>query len=80
MILPAKHIQVERSLAGIGADILRALDRPKTVSETWTIVKARRIEHSEPLTFDWFILSLSWLYAVSAIRLENENLYRQAGK
>lgn len=80
MILPAKHIPAERSIVGIGANILAALDRPKTVSETWASVKALRGEAATPITFDWFVLALSWLYGISAVRLDNDFLIREASK
>jgi hypothetical protein len=77
MILPSKHIPAPRSLAGIGADILRSLDTPKTVSEAWTRTKTLRADYSIPLTFDWFILALSWLYAISAIEYHDNVLTRR---
>jgi len=76
MILPAKHIPLERSLSGIGADILRALDTPQSVSETWLRVHTLHDPNGKPVTFDWFILSLSWLYAISAIELKDGMLIR----
>jgi hypothetical protein len=77
MILPAKHIPPERSLSGIGADILRALDTPRTVSETWTRMKMLRLESASPITFDWFVLAISWLYSISAVKLEDGMLSRK---
>lgn len=77
MILPAKHIPAERSLSGIGADILRALDTPRTVSEAWIRTKALRSEIASPITFDWFVLAISWLYAISAVELEDGMLSRR---
>ena len=75
MILPAKHLPPERSLVGIGADILQALSHPKTVSETWTSVRERRIQLGTPITFDWFVLAVSWLYATSGVELTDGLLH-----
>lgn len=77
MILPAKHIPAERSLSGIGADILCSLDTPLTVSEVWTRTKALRSESASPITFDWFVLAISWLYAISAVELKDGLISRR---
>ena len=71
MILPAKHLDPDRSLLGIGADVLAQLDEPRTVSELWERVRQARPTLSSPLSFDWFILTLSMLFAVSAVQLSN---------
>jgi hypothetical protein len=67
MILPAKHLPQDRSLAGIGVDILTQLDEGRTVSELWERVRSARTPSASPLSFDWFILALTMLYAISAI-------------
>ena len=77
MILPAKHLPPERSLVGIGAEILQVLSSAKTVSETWTVVRENRVETGYPITFDWFVLALSWLYAISVVELSDGLLQRR---
>ncbi len=67
MILPAKHLPQDRSLAGIGAEILGVLDDGRTISELWERVRAARPISSPPLSFDWFVLALDMLFAISAI-------------
>jgi len=67
MILPAKHLPQDRSLAGIGADILAQLDEDRTVSELWERVRSARAVTASPLSFDWFVLALTMLYAISAV-------------
>jgi hypothetical protein len=67
MILPGKHLRHDRAMLSIGADILAQLDQPRTVSELWEQVRRSRAMESSLLTFDWFILSLSFLYAISAV-------------
>lgn len=71
MILPGKHLRQDRALIGIGAEILAELDEDRTVSELWERIRLARAATgiASPLSFDWFILSLSFLYAVSAIEL-----------
>jgi hypothetical protein len=71
MILPAKHLRHDRALLEVGADILAEAAENRTVSELWERVRASRAARTEadPLSFDWFILSLSFLYAISALDL-----------
>lgn len=70
MILPGKHLRQDRSLLGLGAEILSQLDESRTVSELWERVRlARSTVTTTPISFDWFILSLCFLYTVSAVDL-----------
>ena len=67
MILPAKHLRHDRALLGIGAELLAQLSEPHTVSELWERTRFARSEKAAPITFDWFILAMSFLYAIAAI-------------
>lgn len=70
MILPTKHIRKDRAILGVGGEILAQLDEPYTVSELWERVRRARngsVAAHTTLSFDWFILALSFLYAVSAV-------------
>lgn len=69
MILPGKHLTYDRTLLGVGAEILAQLDEGHTVSELWTRVRLARGSSATPLSFDWFVLSLSFLYAIAAVDL-----------
>lgn len=71
MILPAKHLPHDRSLAVIGAEILRVIDEGRTVSELWEAVKAKRTAAASPLGFDWFVLALDMLFAIAAIEIQD---------
>lgn len=77
MILPAKHLSPDGSIIGIGAEILQVVSMPKTVSETWTLVRDSRVQIGNPITFDWFVLAVSWLYAISAVELIDGHLQRK---
>ncbi|WP_424628520.1 ABC-three component system middle component 6 [Bradyrhizobium sp. SYSU BS000235] len=69
MILPGKHIKQDRALIAVGGDILSVLDRAMTVSSIWRKVQVMRAtrEDASPVSFDWFILALTLLYAISAL-------------
>ncbi len=71
MILPAKHLRHDRALLDVGAEILSELGENRTVSELWERVRIARATKPDlgPLSFDWFVLSLSFLYAVTALDL-----------
>jgi hypothetical protein len=72
VILPGKHISADRSLVVIGGDILAVLAGSSTVSEIWDAVRAARASRTRatPLTYDWFVLALTFLFAISAVRFE----------
>jgi hypothetical protein len=69
MILPGKHLQPDRALLGVGAEVLSHLDEERTVSELWERVRGARGPAATPLSFDWFLLALTFLYAVAAVDL-----------
>ena len=80
MILPTKRLSIESSLLGVGADILRLLNQPKTVSRVWEELKTVRQhlnEKGERLTFEWFVLSLDFLFLTDAISLKEGILVRR---
>lgn len=80
MILPTKRIHQDRALLAVGAEILRRLDEPKTVSRLWDEVqKAYRSRSSSPtLTYDWFVLSLDLLFAINIVALNHGVVIKQA--
>lgn len=77
MILPGKHIRADRSLVVIGGEILRELGHPKTVSELWDAIRKKggSDEERPALPYDWFVQALTLLYAISAVRLENDRIH-----
>ena len=78
MILPTKRLPEDRALLAIGADVLLTLWRPQTVSKVWEEMKRARMARntSTPLPFDWFILSLSFLFSIGAVDLRDGRLHR----
>jgi hypothetical protein len=81
MILPGKHMKQDRALLAVGGDILAVLREPMTVSALWDSTRSLRAERqgASPLSFDWFVLALSLLYAISAIRHQGDYLVRSGG-
>jgi ABC-3C biological conflict system middle component len=71
VILPTKRLPQDRALLAVGADVLLSLSRPQTVSKLWDEIKQNRLERrfSTQLPFDWFLLSLSLLFAIGAVEL-----------
>ena len=71
MILPTKHMRTDRSLLGVGAELLQILERPMTVSKLWHEIRKRRnrIDSAAPIDYRWFVLSLDFLYMIQAVVL-----------
>jgi ABC-3C biological conflict system middle component len=71
MILPSKHLPQSRALIRVGGEILRQLDEPRAVSELWERVRSAHDANSgqPPISFDWFVLALSFLHAIFSIEM-----------
>ena len=80
MILPTKYLSHDRALISIGGDILQHLEEPRTVSVLWDRVREaqRRKLGVTPVSFDWFVLALNLLYAISAIDYRDGVVYCEA--
>jgi hypothetical protein len=72
MILPTKHISTHNSLLGIGAAILKRLEKPQTVTALWNSIHNAK----EVANFERFVLALDVLYTIEAIEIENGLLRR----
>ena len=79
MILPTKHISQSRALMTSGANILRILDKPKTVSGLWDEMhKGNSVAGSSGVYYEGFVLALDFLYMMGAITLKDGLIYRGA--
>lgn len=78
MILPKKHLSTDRCLLYVGAEVLRLLSRPRTVSSLWHDLKIHRSKKNElsVITYDWFVLSLDFLHTLGVIKIEDGLLRR----
>jgi len=65
MILPTKHISEEQALIGVGAVVLRHLERPQTVTSLWNKVR----DHRAVGTYERFVLTLDLLYIIGVVTL-----------
>lgn len=82
MILPTKYLPHDRALLSVGAEILAQLKEPRTVSELWECVREDRRSEitAAPLSFDWFVLALNLLYAVTAIAYSDGVVRREVSQ
>lgn len=80
MILPTKRLSQDRSLLYVGAEILKLLSEPKTVSRLWQELQSARFIGLETasLTYDWFVLALDLLFLLHAIRYERGRIEKAA--
>ncbi len=77
MILPTKHLPHHNSLLAIGAEVLRHLDEPKTVSRLWSEVSdTRKAKQISPITYDWFVLALDLLFMLETVDFDRGRLFR----
>ena len=67
MILPTKHLPLERTLLAAGAQLVRRLERPLTVSSLWDDVR----EDVAFPSFDHLVLALDVLFALGLVTLED---------
>jgi hypothetical protein len=67
MILPSKHLGLDRSLIGTGSVVLGFLSEPRNVSTLWYKAK----ENPGIKTFESFSLTLDFLFAIGAITFNN---------
>jgi len=75
MVLPNKHLPLNRSLLAVGGEILQILNnRPRTVSATWEQLRLQNGQTS----FEQFTLAASFLFALGALELAGENLRKNA--
>jgi hypothetical protein len=76
MIAPTKGIAPDRALLTVGAQVIKQLDTPLTVSQTWARLRVWRPAngHPSPISFGWFALALDVLYALGIVELRHDLL------
>ena len=76
MILPTKGLAIDRALLSVGAELLRRLEQPKTVSRLWEQMSKRQSTLLQTVSYDWFLLTLDLLYLWGALEFKDGRLYR----
>ncbi len=78
MLLPTKHLPEHRAILAIAGEITDLLSRPRTVSSLWEAISRAQVSpgRTSTLGFDWFVLSLDLLFALSAIELSEGTIRR----
>lgn len=73
MILPTKGITPDRSILSVGSDLLDLLDSPQSVSNLWSryLNFRKQMGLERPVNFDWFVLTLDFLFSIGAIDLDD---------
>lgn len=73
MILPTKGITPDRSILAVGSDLLDLLDSPRSVSNLWSryLNLRKQLGLERPVNFDWFVLTLDFLFTIGAINLDD---------
>jgi len=70
--MPTKHIKAENALIGVGAQILQQLDYAQTIAVLFSNIQQERQKMGMTVIhFDWFLLSLDFLYTITAIKYED---------
>lgn len=73
MILPSKHIPEDQALLGVGAVLIRYMERPQTVTSLWDKVRDDQAVGS----FERFVLALDMLYITGVVTLSQGMLRRE---
>ena len=73
MILPSKHIPEDQALLGVGAVLIRHMERPQTVTSLWDKVRDDRAVG----TFERFVLALDLLHITGVVTLSQGMLRRE---
>jgi hypothetical protein len=77
VILPSKHIPPNRALLTIGAEILRVLERSRSVSAVWGRLRGLdSIKVHGHIGYSWFVLALDLLFMIDAVYYKNGTLHR----
>lgn len=73
MILPTKGITPDRSILAVGGDLLDLSDSPLSVSNLWSryLNFRKQMGLERPVNFDWFVLTLDFLFSIGAINLDD---------
>lgn len=78
MILPTKHLSPNRAIFSVASEIYDMIYDRSTVSSVWNDLQEKHnvsMRQGE-VPYDWFILSLDFLYLIGAIEESSGNLIK----
>jgi hypothetical protein len=80
LLLPTKGVSPERALLTVGSEILALLRNPMSISALWEAYngRPRTSARNTRVTFDWFSLALSALYALNLIDMTDSGYVRRS--
>lgn len=80
LLLPTKGVSPERALLTIGSEILENLRNPMSISALWESFNDShsRDNGTTRITFDWFSLAVSTLYAIKLIEETDAGYIKRA--
>lgn len=78
MILPSKHLSPDRAIISVASEIFELIGKRSTVSSVWNEFqnKCKAGMRQDDIPYDWFILSLDFLFLIGAIEGSNGRLTR----
>jgi hypothetical protein len=81
VIIPTKAITADRALLTVAAQILKQLDTPTTIDQTWARLRSWREDNDQasPVSFSWFVLACDILYALGVVELHDGLLVKRSG-
>jgi hypothetical protein len=81
MLLPTKGIAADRCLITLGAEIWETVEWPMRLSAVWESLRKSRTNDAQAdpvtVTFDWFSLALTALYAMNAVEIDDNGTLRR---
>lgn len=78
MILPNKHLSPDRAIITVASEILTLINNRSTVSSVWNEFRERQKKSMRQgeIPYDWYVLSLDFLYLIGSIEECNGRLSR----
>lgn len=75
MLLPTKHISEQHALVSIGAIVISHLIKEDVqIQKLWDSVRKEKNFAGTPLSFEWFVLALDFLFMVSIIDVSDDKV------
>lgn len=76
MILPKKQISLDESYFGFGAFLLQKIQNPISIDNLWEYYKDcyDNKRYSIKFSFDYFIMTLDYLFIIGAIKIDERGL------